>query len=196
MRALKVNIIQNVKQKFKSRKSKNKQICGIFVPKIKLKYLICQTRTFFGLEICIYHFCLLIAQPHHVRFKVMECKHKRWNISGHDSNGRQMVEGTKQIWGTVKNYLERLENSLFCISFFYLLLYVLYMQYFTKKIHVGGCYWCKIGMAHLVQQGAFYENFIVLLLSNVMALFHPISNFKSWSRSLEDMKKQLYKGAV
>ena len=34
--------------------------------------------------------------PHNVRFKVMEYKQTRYEIAL-DNNGRQMVEGTKQI---------------------------------------------------------------------------------------------------
>ena len=81
-----------------------------------------QTGTFFGK----YVFCLLIAQPHHVRFKAKEYKQIRYEIAlGSDS--RQMVKGTKQIWWSTPklSILSDLENSVsFRISCIYLLFYV------------------------------------------------------------------------
>ena len=52
---------------------------------------------FWNRAICICHYCLLIAQPHHVRFKVKA--HKQIM----DSDSRQMVKETKQSWGTVND---------------------------------------------------------------------------------------------
>ena len=103
------------------------------------------------------------------------------------SNGRQMVWRIKQIWGTVKNSEKRLENSMFRISFFYLLLYVPFMQNFNKKMDAGCCYWWKIWVKWLIcsNRDFFWKLYIILyipLMSDVTALHHPISNLKSWRR--------------
>ena len=59
-----------------------------------------QTGAFFW-KICILHCCLPIAQPYHVRFRAKEYKHIGCEIAL-GSDNRQMVKGTKQIWGTIK----------------------------------------------------------------------------------------------
>ena len=138
-----------------------------------------QTGTFFGLKICIWHFCLLIAQLHHVRFKVMEYKQIGYEIAL-GSNGRQMVWRTKRIWGIVKNSEKRLENSMFRISFFYLLWYVPFIQNFNKKMHAGCCYWWKIWVKWLIcsNRDLFWKLHIILYTTIVWCNDTPSSYIK------------------
>ena len=97
-----------------------------------------QTETFFGLVMCICYFWFFIAKPHHVRFKVMEYKHIRYEISL-DSNGKQMVEGTKKRYSN-----ELLKKTWkFHVSHF-IFLHTKFQQ--QQKMHAGCCYWCKIGV--------------------------------------------------
>ena len=137
-----LNITQNAKQKFKSQKSQNKQIC-----------------CFFGLEIWLCHFWLLIAQPHHVRLKGMEHKHIRYEIAL-NSNGTQMVKGTKQIWGN--ELLKKIWK--FHVSHFIFILTIICTLHanFQQKIHAGYCYWCKIGVKWPIcsNTGTSFLNFI------------------------------------
>ena len=80
---------------------------------------------------------------------------------------------------------------MFHISFFYLLLYVHTASTIstTKNYMLDAAIrmqnWSK--MVHLLQQETSMEISYIPLLFRCNAL-HPISNFKSWSRSSEDIK--------
>ena len=85
---------------------------------------------------------------------------------------------------------------MFHISFFYVLLYVPYMQNCNnKKYMLDAATSAKLGVKWpICSNRDLFWNFHIY--HYCLMEWHSIilSNFKSWSRSLEDMKKQLCRG--